>query len=327
LKVVSTPEPPPADENRVLEQVLAGDVEAFAYFVRTYQRRVYGMALRFLRDTGEAECVAQEAFLKAYQALADFRGGSTFETWITRITINKCRDRLKRKRLVVYFHQAATHDADREELEDQIPSPEPTPERLLHAKEIQARLREAIGELSPRQRTVFVLKHLEEPDDRERPARKASAPEDFFLLVLPPAGDPEALPPHLSGCAPCARQFAQWRAAAEGLAASPEDPPADFERKVMAQIRSKRPPRSRRSARRSIAGLLSAACLLAAFWLGTRIGGQPKHSSQEATIASMSEADRADDELLRDVSRLVSSDDETSWKSLAPLPSATGGNS
>jgi RNA polymerase sigma-70 factor, ECF subfamily len=162
LKVVSTPEPPPVDENRLLEQVLAGDVEAFSHFVRTYQRRVYGLALRFLRDAGEAECVAQETFLKAYQALATFRGGSTFETWITRIAINKCRDRLKRKRLVVYFHQRAADDFDGEESEDRAPSPEPTPERMLHAKQIQARLREAIGELSPRQRTVFVLKHMEE---------------------------------------------------------------------------------------------------------------------------------------------------------------------
>ena len=69
MKVVSTPEPPPVDESRVLEQVLAGDVEAFAYFVRSYQKKVYGMALRLLRDAGEAECVAQEAFLKAMDLL------------------------------------------------------------------------------------------------------------------------------------------------------------------------------------------------------------------------------------------------------------------
>jgi RNA polymerase sigma-70 factor (ECF subfamily) len=162
LRVVKSADPSSVDENRILEQVLAGDADAFAYFVRAYQKRVYGMALRFLRDAGEAECVAQESFLKAYQALADFRGGSSFETWITRIAINACRDRLKRKRLVVYFHQAAPPDPDHEVPEDRIPSPRPSPERLLHAKQIQARLHEAIGKLSPRQRVVFVLKHMEE---------------------------------------------------------------------------------------------------------------------------------------------------------------------
>ncbi len=162
LKIVTPAEAEPVDENRVLERVLAGDADAFGYFVRAYQRRVYGMALRFLRDPGEAECVAQESFLKAYQALGDFRGGSTFETWITRIAINGCRDRLKRKRLVVYFHQAAAPDPDGDDPEDRAPSPDPSPERLLHAKQIQERIRQAVGDLSPRQQAVFVLKHMEE---------------------------------------------------------------------------------------------------------------------------------------------------------------------
>ena len=159
------------------------------------------------------------------------------------------------------------------------------------------------------------------------PREEHLRPEDFFLLVLPPAGEPEALAPHLSVCAPCTRQLAQWRAAAEGLSASPEGPPADFERRVMEEIRSKAAPRIRRSARRWIAGLSAAACLLAVFWLGTRVGRQAQPASHEVSVASMSEADRADDELLRDVSRLVSSDDETGWKSLAPLPPAAKGNS
>ncbi len=176
MKVVHTPDPPPVDEGRILEQVLDGDAEAFAYFVRTYQRKIYGLALRLLRDAGEAECVAQEAFLKAYQALGDFRGGSTFETWVTRIAINKCRDRLKRKRLVVFFHQrpAGEDPEDGDGPEDRVPSSDPSPERVFLARQIQARLREAMDELSPRQRTVFVLKHLEE----------RSIPEIASLLAL-----------------------------------------------------------------------------------------------------------------------------------------------
>ena len=163
MKVVNTADPPPVDENRVLERVLGGDVEAFSYFVRTYQRKIYGLAQRFLRDSGEAECVAQEAFIKAYQALGDFRGGSTFETWVTRIAINKCRDRLKRKRVVTFFHQRAADDReDGEEPDESVPSLSPAPDRLVLARQIQSRLREAVAELSPRQRTVFLLKHMEE---------------------------------------------------------------------------------------------------------------------------------------------------------------------
>ena len=151
--------------------------------------------------------------------------------------------------------------------------------------------------------------------------------EDFFVLVLPPGGSPEALPAHLSACASCARRFAEWRAAVEDLAAPPQGPSPDFETRVMEEIRSMRAPRSRRPIRRWILRLSAAAALLAAFWLGTRIGGKPAAAPSPVQITAMSETDQEDDELLRDVSRLVASEDDTSWKSVAPLPSLPGGNS
>lgn len=162
MKIVPRDEPLEIDEDRVIERVLAGDIDAYGYFVRTYQRRVYGMAFSLLRDSGEAECVAQDAFVRAYQALGEFRGGSRFETWVMRIAINACRDRLKRKRLVVYFHQRREEAGDEDAGDLRFPSSEPSPERMVHAREIKARLRKALDELSPRQRIVFVLKHLEE---------------------------------------------------------------------------------------------------------------------------------------------------------------------
>lgn len=162
-----------------------------------------------------------------------------------------------------------------------------------------------------------------------RPREEHLRAEDYLFLVLPPAGEPGPLPAHLSACSACARQFAEWRLAAEGLAADGENPPPDFATNVMARVRAMAIPRSRRRQRRWAAGLSVAACLLAAFWLGTRAGTKTGPSAPVAsvTVTSMSESDRADDELLRDVSRLVSSEDETSWKSLAPLPPAPGGNS
>lgn len=152
--------------------------------------------------------------------------------------------------------------------------------------------------------------------------------EDYLFLALPPAGEPGPLPAHLSACTACARQFSEWRFAAEGLAAGGENPPPDFETNVMARVRAMAIPRSRRRRRRWAAGLSAAACLLAAFWLGTRAGTRSgPGSAVRASVTSMSASDRADDELLRDVSRLVSSEDETNWRSLAPLPPAPGGTS
>jgi RNA polymerase sigma-70 factor (ECF subfamily) len=154
---------PPVDEGRLIEQARSGNAEAFEYFVRRYQPKITRVAYRLLRDSGEADCAAQESFLRAYQSLREFREGSTFETWVTRICINWCKDRLKRRRIVLYFHQAPRDDSEEDAgPQDTTPNADPSPERRALSREIRERLREAMGSLSPRQRTIFLLKHFEE---------------------------------------------------------------------------------------------------------------------------------------------------------------------
>src|SRR6266550_1102747 len=104
--------PVPVDESLLIQEIRGGKTDLFEYFVRQYQKKITRIAYRFLRDAGEADCAAQESFLRAYQSLGEFREGSTFETWLTRICINWCKDRLKRRRLVLYFHQIADEATD-----------------------------------------------------------------------------------------------------------------------------------------------------------------------------------------------------------------------
>jgi len=150
------------DESRLIGEVRAGRTESFEYFVRKYQRKITRVAYRLLHDSGEADCAAQESFLRAYQNLGDFREGSTFETWLTRICINWCKDRLKRRRLVFYFHQAPADPEDESGPREIAADPEPSPERRAISRQIRERLRSAMESLSPRQKTIFVLKHFEE---------------------------------------------------------------------------------------------------------------------------------------------------------------------
>jgi len=153
----------PADEARLIREIRAGNTDLFEYFVRQYQKKITRIAYRFLRDAGEADCAAQESFLRAYQSLDSFREGSTFETWLTRICINWCKDRLKRRRLVLYFHQAPSHDDESGDGPQELaPHPDPSPERRAKGREIRERLRAAMAALSPRQRTIFTMKHFEE---------------------------------------------------------------------------------------------------------------------------------------------------------------------
>ena len=152
---------PGVDEALLIQEIRAGNTEGFEYFVRQYQRKITRVAYRLLRDMGEADCAAQESLLRAWQNLDEFREGSTFETWLTRICINWCKDRLKRRRLVLYFHQTAD-ETDETGPRDTAPHPDPSPERRAMSREIRDRLRDAIETLSPRQKTVFTLKHFEQ---------------------------------------------------------------------------------------------------------------------------------------------------------------------
>ena len=133
--------PVPVDEGLLIQEIRSGKTDLFEYFVRQYQKKITRIAYRFLRDAGEADCAAQESFLRAYQSLGEFREGSTFETWLTRICINWCKDRLKRRRLVLYFHLApAREDEEGSGPQDVSIHPDPSPERRAVGREIRERL-------------------------------------------------------------------------------------------------------------------------------------------------------------------------------------------
>src|SRR5688500_1123821 len=144
---------PSVDEARLIEEIRAGNTDGFEYFVRQYQRKITRVAYRLLRDVGEADCAAQESFLRAWQNLNAFREGSTFETWLTRICINWCKDRLKRRRIVLYFHQSP--DAgDEAGPRDTALDDDPSPERRAQARADRGRTGEGSGALCPARKTA-----------------------------------------------------------------------------------------------------------------------------------------------------------------------------
>ena len=92
-------------ESEILARVVAGDVDAFEYFVVTYQKRITRFVYTLLRDPADADGVTQDVFVKAFRALPEFKGESAFETWLTRIAINTVRDHIRRRKPVVSFSE------------------------------------------------------------------------------------------------------------------------------------------------------------------------------------------------------------------------------
>ena len=151
-------------ESEILGRIRAGEPEAFEYFVRTYQRKVFRLVYTLVRNAGEADALTQDVFVKAWRAVPDFKGEAAFETWLNRIAVNAVRDSVRRRKPVVSFADlAAAEDAGGSELPRAAdPTDGTSPERDALSGQIRRRIGQALEALSPRQRAIFVMKHYEE---------------------------------------------------------------------------------------------------------------------------------------------------------------------
>ena len=136
-----------------MDRLRQGDPRAFEELVIAYQHRVFGVALRMLGSRAEAEEAAQEVFLRAHRAIADFRGDAKLSTWLYAIASRLCMNRLAsgERRLL----------REGEETLARIPSSHPSPADELERSERDAALHRAIAELSDERRMVVVLRDLE----------------------------------------------------------------------------------------------------------------------------------------------------------------------
>lgn len=154
-----TREDGPSDRE-LIDQTLAGDQAGFALLVSRYQRRIFRMTYAIVRNEGDADAITQDAFVTAYVHLAKFEGRSEFETWLTRIAINKCRDHLRTRRWKLIPIGPARDEGDEPEID--VADARPDPEREIMSTEIAGAIERAIEGLSAQQKLIFRLRHFEE---------------------------------------------------------------------------------------------------------------------------------------------------------------------
>lgn len=143
----------PADEELV-EKVRAGESALFELLMRRHNQRLYRAARAILRDDAEAEDVMQDAYVRAYEHLAEFEGRARFSTWLTRIAVHEALARARRRGRFDAF------DAEREEKAMSTPIAS-DPEQNASDAEMRSVLETAIGKLPDEFRSVFVLRAVE----------------------------------------------------------------------------------------------------------------------------------------------------------------------
>jgi RNA polymerase sigma-70 factor (ECF subfamily) len=163
--MTKTPPAPAETDLMLVERTVAGDQRAFELLVLKYQRRIERLIGRMVRDTDLVEDIAQETFIRAYRALAQFRGEAQFYTWLYRIAVNTAKKALvDLKRDPLVSESALRGGGDDEDetsgVENELTTAE-TPETVLAAKEIAATVNSAMEALPDELRQAVTLREIE----------------------------------------------------------------------------------------------------------------------------------------------------------------------
>ena len=149
------------DDNLYIERSKKGDLSAFDDLVRHYEKHVYSYAYRMTQNYDDANDIAAEAFIKAFQAIDKFRGESNFSTWLFRIVTNIFLDRRKRTKNHVNIPLDEYIELEESSVARQFEDPAPDPLDLLEESERNATLQQAINELPEYQRLMVLLFHTQ----------------------------------------------------------------------------------------------------------------------------------------------------------------------
>ena len=151
----------------MIAAILDGDTQLYHELIHPHERRVYLMALSFMKNEADAEDVAQEAFMKAFRSLASFRAESKFSTWLISITLNEARGRLRKESAV------RMESLDEAPDDGAVVSPallrdwREIPSEVVERREIRQMLYQAVTSLPAIYRQVFLLREVEELNSNE----------------------------------------------------------------------------------------------------------------------------------------------------------------
>ncbi len=147
-------------DKELVQRVQQGDKSAYDLLVIKYQHKIVQLVNRFVKDPSEAQDVAQEAFIKAYRALGNFRGDSAFYTWLYRIAINTAKNYLVSRSRRYSDYEIDVQDAEQIENAPQLKGMD-TPDNVLMNEQIVEVIKSAIEKLPDEMRTAIMLREFE----------------------------------------------------------------------------------------------------------------------------------------------------------------------
>lgn len=149
------------NEKLLLERSKAGDVEAFEKLIEIYQKKIFNLAYRIVGNFDDAGDLTQEALIRIFKSIANFKEQSSFSTWVYRITTNVCLDEIRKKknrRMLSLDEEIHVEDG---EMKRQIMSDDPLPDEVAEREELRSIVSSAIDSLPEEQRIMITLRDIQ----------------------------------------------------------------------------------------------------------------------------------------------------------------------
>ena len=144
----------PISDQDLVQEVRNGKRQAFTELMRRHQQKIYWTVRRIVVDHAEADDVTQETFVKAFLSLGDFRGDSSFYTWLYRIAVNMSLNAVRKRQVVEYLRES--------EIINRLFPQQVNPQQEVEFREVESQLQLAVATLPDKQRAVFVMRFFEE---------------------------------------------------------------------------------------------------------------------------------------------------------------------
>jgi RNA polymerase sigma-70 factor (ECF subfamily) len=150
------------DEEALIRRIREGEAELFYELIRPYERRVYAATLAILRNEADAEDAAQEAVLKAFKHIRQFRAEARFSTWLIQIAVNEARMRRRKQQAVVMEPMVDQRDEEGQYTPRDFADWREIPSETLERAEVRQKLAEALSSLGQKYREVFILRDMQQ---------------------------------------------------------------------------------------------------------------------------------------------------------------------
>ncbi|MGE5632629.1 MAG: sigma-70 family RNA polymerase sigma factor [Caulobacteraceae bacterium] len=148
-------------EKLLIKKSKSGDIESFELLISSYDKKAYNIALRMMGNEEDAKDMAQEALIRVFKAVKDFKEQSSFSTWLYRIVTNVCLDELRRRKKEKTVSLENTVETDSGEMRLEVCSDKETPENVYERLEQRQLIKDAIKELNEEYRSVIILRDIQ----------------------------------------------------------------------------------------------------------------------------------------------------------------------